>query len=113
MSCSKSTGETENHLTAYQSRYFGSNADIAAVRFPVAHSHGFEHRAAAMGRLASLGGARTKMESNNQKQEPYSPPTLRKLTLEQAKKLVADRQNCSEEEAADLLEIPPTTEPEH
>jgi len=53
------------------------------------------------------------MESNNQKQEPYSPPTLRKITLEQAKKLVADRQKYSEEEAADLLEIHPTTEPEH
>jgi hypothetical protein len=47
------------------------------------------------------------MKSKDQKKRPYFPPTLTKLTGEQAKKLVADRKNCSEEEAADLLEIPP------
>jgi hypothetical protein len=47
------------------------------------------------------------MESKAPKKKPYSPPTLTKLTPEQAKKLVADRKNCSEEEAADLLEMPP------
>jgi len=47
------------------------------------------------------------MESKAPKKKPYSPPTLAKLTPEQAKKLVADRKNCSEEEAADLLEMPP------
>jgi hypothetical protein len=52
------------------------------------------------------------MESKDQKKTPYSPPTLTKLTLAQAKKLVADRQTYGEHEA-DLLEIPPTTEPEH
>ena len=35
--------------------------------------------------------------------KPYSPPTLTKLTPEQAQKLVADRTNCSEEEASDFL----------
>jgi hypothetical protein len=43
------------------------------------------------------------MESEDQKKKPYSPPTLTKLTPEQAKKFVADRNNCSEEEAADFL----------
>jgi hypothetical protein len=40
------------------------------------------------------------------KKEPYSysPPTLRQLTPEQAKKLVADCKHCSEEEAAEFLE---------
>ena len=52
------------------------------------------------------------MESKDQKKKPYSPPTLSKLTPEQAKKLVTDRNNCGEEEA-DLLEMFPTTEPEH
>jgi hypothetical protein len=52
------------------------------------------------------------MESKDQKKKPYSPPTLTKLTLEQAKKLVADRKNCGEAEPADLLRMPPTTKPE-
>ena len=43
------------------------------------------------------------MQSQDKKKKPYSPPTLTKLTPEQAKKLVADRKNCSEEEAADFL----------
>ena len=47
------------------------------------------------------------MESKAPKKKPYSPPTLAKLTPEQAKKLVADRRNYSEEEADDLLEMPP------
>jgi len=47
------------------------------------------------------------MESRDQRKKPYFPPTLKQLTREQAKKLVAVRKNCSEEEAADLLEIPP------
>jgi hypothetical protein len=34
------------------------------------------------------------MESKDQKKKPYSPPTLTKRTLEQAKKLVADRKNA-------------------
>jgi hypothetical protein len=45
------------------------------------------------------------MVSKDQKKKPYSPPTLTKLTLEQAKRLGADRKNCGEEEA-DLLEMP-------
>ena len=40
------------------------------------------------------------MESKDQKKKTYSPPTLTKLTPEQARKLVADRKHCSEEEAA-------------
>ncbi|GEM_PF-5263776 len=34
----------------------------------------------------------------------YSSPTARKLTLGQAKKLIADHRNYSEEEAAEFLE---------
>jgi hypothetical protein len=47
------------------------------------------------------------MESRDQRKEPYFPPTLKQLTREQAKKLLAVRKNCSEEEAGDLLETPP------
>jgi hypothetical protein len=38
------------------------------------------------------------------KKKSYSSPTIRELTPEQAKKIVADRKGCSEEEAADFLE---------
>jgi hypothetical protein len=34
----------------------------------------------------------------------YTPPALRNLTFEQAKKIIADGKNCSEEEAAEFLE---------
>ena len=43
------------------------------------------------------------MKSQDQKKKPYSAPVLTKLTLEQAKKHVADRKNCSAEEAAQFL----------
>jgi hypothetical protein len=43
------------------------------------------------------------MEAEDQTKKPYSSPTVKKITPEQAKKLVADRNNCSEEEAADFL----------
>jgi hypothetical protein len=43
------------------------------------------------------------MESQDEKKKPYSPPTLTKLTTEQARQFVADRNNCSEEEATDSL----------
>jgi hypothetical protein len=43
------------------------------------------------------------MESEDQKKKPYSAPVLTKLTLEQAKKHVADRKNCSAEQAAQFL----------
>jgi len=43
------------------------------------------------------------MEPQDRKKKPYSAPSLTKLTPEQARKLVADRRNCSEEEAADFL----------
>lgn len=43
------------------------------------------------------------MEAEGQAKKPYSPPTVKKLTPEQAKKRVADRNKCSEEEAADSL----------
>jgi hypothetical protein len=42
------------------------------------------------------------MEAEDQTKKPYSYPT-KKLTPEQTKKLIADRNNCSEEEAADSL----------
>jgi hypothetical protein len=38
------------------------------------------------------------------KKRPYSPPALTNLTLQQAKKIIADGRNCTEEEAAELLE---------
>ena len=43
------------------------------------------------------------MEAEDQTKKSYSSPTVKKLTPEQAKKLIADRNNCSEEEAADSL----------
>ena len=52
------------------------------------------------------------MESKDPKKKPYFPPTLT-ITPEQAKTLLADRKNCGEEAAADLLGMPPTTKPEH
>ena len=36
--------------------------------------------------------------------KPYSPPALRNLTPEQAKKIIADSRDCSEEEAAEFLQ---------
>jgi hypothetical protein len=53
------------------------------------------------------------MESKEPKKKRYSPPTLTKLTPEQAKTLLADPKNCAEQEAADLLEMPSTAKPEH
>jgi hypothetical protein len=38
------------------------------------------------------------------KKQPYSPPSARKLTLEQAKQFVACHINCSDQEAAELVE---------
>ena len=38
------------------------------------------------------------------KKQPYSPPSARKLTLEQAKQFVACHTNCSDQEAAELVE---------
>jgi hypothetical protein len=38
------------------------------------------------------------------KKKPYCPPAVTKLTREQAKQFVADRTNCSDQEAADFLE---------
>jgi hypothetical protein len=49
------------------------------------------------------------MESEDQKRKPYSAPVLTKLTLEQAKKHVADRKNCTAEEAAQFLKPLPQT----
>jgi hypothetical protein len=43
------------------------------------------------------------MEAEDQTKKPYSSPTVTKLTPEQAKKLVADRNNYSEKETADFL----------
>jgi hypothetical protein len=42
--------------------------------------------------------------SKNKKQKPYLPPTLTKLTAEQAKKLVAERTHRNDQEAAEFLE---------
>lgn len=40
------------------------------------------------------------MKSQDKKKKSYSAPTLKELTPEQAKKLVAERKHCGEEEAA-------------
>jgi hypothetical protein len=48
------------------------------------------------------------MESKDPKKKPYSFPTLTRLTAEQAKKLVADRKLCNEEDAADFFKLAPT-----
>lgn len=40
----------------------------------------------------------------NIEKKSYSPPTIRKLNPGQAKKLIADHRNCSEEEAAEFLD---------
>jgi hypothetical protein len=44
------------------------------------------------------------MDSKDKKKKTYSPPALTKLTPKQAKKLVADCKNCSEEEAEVFVE---------
>ena len=44
------------------------------------------------------------MDSKDKGKKPYSSPTLTELTREQAIKLVADRKNCSEEEAAKVVD---------
>jgi len=38
------------------------------------------------------------------KKKPYSPPTVKTLTPEQAKKSIATHRKCTEEEAAQFLE---------
>ena len=35
--------------------------------------------------------------------KPYSPPTLKQLTLEQIKKLISERKNWTEEKVAEFL----------
>jgi hypothetical protein len=42
--------------------------------------------------------------SKDKKKKPYSPPTLSKLTPEQARKLVADRTHCSDREVGEFLD---------
>jgi hypothetical protein len=43
------------------------------------------------------------MKPDPQAKKPYSPPVVTKLTPEQAKALVMDRKNYSEEEAAEFV----------
>jgi len=38
------------------------------------------------------------------KKRPYIPPTITKLPLEKAKRLITERTHCSEREAMDLLD---------
>jgi hypothetical protein len=45
------------------------------------------------------------MKSDSEgKKKPYAPPTVTRLPPERAKQFVADRTNCSDQEAADILE---------
>jgi len=53
--------------------------------------------------MADVGTFRMKKETPGKKR-PYSAPTVRKLTLEQAKRFVAERTKCSDAEATELLE---------
>jgi hypothetical protein len=41
--------------------------------------------------------------ASKSKKKPYSPPTVTKLTPEQARQFVVDRLNCSDQEAVDFL----------
>jgi uncharacterized Zn finger protein len=43
------------------------------------------------------------MEPDPKNKKPYSPPAVTKLTPQQAKNLVVERKNYSEEEAAEFL----------
>ncbi len=43
------------------------------------------------------------MKPKARKKKPYCAPTLTRLTPVQAKKLLADRKLCNEEEAVDFL----------
>jgi len=43
------------------------------------------------------------MEPDPKDKKPYSPPAVTKLTPQQAKNLVVERKNYSEEEAAEFL----------
>jgi hypothetical protein len=54
--------------------------------------------------MAVIYGNKKIMESKDRNKEPFSRPTLTKLTPEQAKRLVVECNNCSEEEAAEFLE---------
>jgi hypothetical protein len=42
-------------------------------------------------------------KKKKEKKKLYTPPILRELTQGQAEKLVADRKNCSEDQAAEFL----------
>jgi hypothetical protein len=52
------------------------------------------------------------MESKDSKKQSYSPPTLTKLTPEQAERLVPDRNLHNEEEAAGFFKLAPTPRPQ-
>ncbi len=44
------------------------------------------------------------MKAEDPKKKPYFPPALREITREQAIKIVMERKNCSEEEAAEFVD---------
>jgi hypothetical protein len=44
------------------------------------------------------------MKPEDPKKKPYFPPALKEITREQAIKLVMERKNCSEEEAARFVD---------
>jgi hypothetical protein len=55
--------------------------------------------------LASARGVTKSMQFDSEsKKQLYSPPTVTKLTLEQAKQFVASYANCSDQKATELLE---------
>jgi hypothetical protein len=45
-----------------------------------------------------------KKESKQLSKKTYSPPTVTKLTRDEAKQFVTDRTNCSQQEADEVLE---------
>lgn len=58
-------------------------------------------------------GARRVRDIFGMSKKRYSTPALRNLTPEQAKKIIADGKNCSEEEAAAFLESLQRQEPQN
>jgi hypothetical protein len=44
-------------------------------------------------------------EFEGKQKEPYVPPSLKKLTLDEAKRLITDHVHCTDQEAMELLEM--------
>jgi hypothetical protein len=71
----------------------------------VKNSSSFDHHTSRRDKIRSTMGRETGRHKSEMTQEkkPYSSPELTELTREQAIKRIAERRNCSEEEAAEFL----------